>query len=272
MAARKTNRVLSKSPGGSREYIAVIGTPEWLGSESGAAEMLRELGADVRTLDARADPAHLIEARDEDLGIRPRAAVFEALDPSDRTAAVRRKLQRQFVCERVRTLLVVTPRQIARVDRAAGFDDFVVMPCSSVELYARVQALAWRPTGAPSEQVFRTGDLTVDPTAREARVAGNPVALTKKEFALLLELCEQRGRAPSRQALLGKVWGKRYAGGPRTVDIHVRRLRAKLGSSFELDTLRAWGYRLRIGLMQEGERPSAPPSATKPAAGPRHSH
>src|SRR5262249_36064423 len=121
MAGRKTNRVLSKGPGGSREYIAVIGTPEWLASESAAAERLRELGADVRTLDARADPAHLVEARDEDLGIRPRAAVFEALDPPDRTAAVRRKLQRQFVFERVRTLLVVTPRQIARVDRASGF-------------------------------------------------------------------------------------------------------------------------------------------------------
>jgi DNA-binding response OmpR family regulator len=75
---------------------------------------------------------------------------------------------------------------------------------------------------------------------------GQAVALTAKEFALLVYLCERRGKVLSRDHLLARVWGNRYDGGPRTVDIHVRRLRAKLGDALPLETLRGSGYKLRM--------------------------
>jgi len=72
-----------------------------------------------------------------------------------------------------------------------------------------------------------------------------PVTLTAKEFSLLAFLAGHRGRVFTREALLARVWGARYDGGPRTVDIHVRRLRAKLGAALPLETLRGSGYKLR---------------------------
>ena len=83
---------------------------------------------------------------------------------------------------------------------------------------------------------------------------GRPISLTAKEFALLAFLCERRGKALSREQLLAKVWGTRYEGGPRTVDIHVRRLRAKLGEEFPLETLRGAGYKLRAPSEPESGR------------------
>ena len=80
---------------------------------------------------------------------------------------------------------------------------------------------------------------------------GRPIALTAKEFALLAYLCERRGKVLSREHLLARVWGNRYEGGPRTVDIHVRRLRAKLGDALPLETLRGSGYKLRAPDLEE---------------------
>ena len=71
------------------------------------------------------------------------------------------------------------------------------------------------------------------------------MTLTAKEFSLLAFLAGHRGRVFTREALLARVWGARYDGGPRTVDIHVRRLRAKLGAALPLETLRGSGYKLR---------------------------
>ena len=86
----------------------------------------------------------------------------------------------------------------------------------------------------------------VDKAGHEVIVDGRRVPLTAKEFALLAYLCERRGKVLSREHLLARVWGNRYEGGPRTVDIHVRRLRAKLGDALPLETLRGAGYKLRV--------------------------
>ena len=86
----------------------------------------------------------------------------------------------------------------------------------------------------------------VDQASHEVTKGGQPIALTAKEFALLVYLCERRGKVLSRDHLLARVWGNRYDGGPRTVDIHVRRLRAKLGDALPLETLRGSGYKLRM--------------------------
>ena len=92
---------------------------------------------------------------------------------------------------------------------------------------------------------MKIGGIVIDKAGHEVAVDGRPAQLTAKEFALLSYLCERRGKVLSREHLLSRVWGSRYEGGPRTVDIHVRRLRAKLGAALPLETLRGSGYKLR---------------------------
>ncbi|MGC4091206.1 MAG: winged helix-turn-helix domain-containing protein [Polyangiaceae bacterium] len=86
--------------------------------------------------------------------------------------------------------------------------------------------------------------LRVDKNAHEVSVSERAVGLTAKEFALLAYFVDHRGQAVSRSQLLEAVWGRSYSGSQRTVDIHVRRLRTKLGAAFDLVTLRGVGYRL----------------------------
>jgi DNA-binding winged helix-turn-helix (wHTH) protein len=246
-----------------RNYIAVIGSPASLRKKNGVAARLRQLGAEVRTLDLRSDPVHLVEAADDELGVRPRAAVFESLEAPDLAVDARRALRRHPVFDTVGTLLVIDEQHVARFNRASGFDDFVVVPFSAMELYVRIRALGLGGTETSHESSYRLGNITVDLPAREVRKSGRPVALTSKEFALLVRLCEQGGRAVSRVRLLEGVWGERYVGSRRTVDIHVRRLRAKLGPALELETVRGWGYRLRMPAAED----ASPSSRRKPRRG-----
>lgn len=97
--------------------------------------------------------------------------------------------------------------------------------------------------------------LVVNLRAHEVRVDGRPIRLTLREFALLAYLWEHRGQVLSRPQLLSDVWGDSYTGGPRTVDIHVRRLRIKLGRALPLVTLRRVGYALRSDPEQQSRKP-----------------
>jgi DNA-binding response OmpR family regulator len=162
------------------------------------------------------------------------------------------------VCRAVRRtsevpVIMLTARD-SEVDRVLGLemgaDDYVVKPFSARELMARVKALLRRATvTARADQdrrpvVFVLGELEVDGGRREARVGGNPVALATREFDLLAYLAANRGLALSRRQLIDGVWGADWVGDERTVDVHVRQLRRKLGDSFGLATVWGVGYRL----------------------------
>ncbi len=224
-------------------FIAVVGHGPLLEREEGAAACLRQLGSEVRAVDLWEDPATLFREGEAD---RVRAVIVEALDRPDLAAAALRALRREPRLESTPSLLAVVSGQVARVDPAAGFDDFVLAPYVPAELYMRIRYLEWRRSEFTNDERLKIGGLVIDRSAREVHVDGRPVTLTAKEFSLLAYLGENRGRVKSREQLLARVWGASYEGGPRTVDIHVRRLRAKLGPVFALQTVRGAGYKLPL--------------------------
>ena len=146
-------------------------------------------------------------------------------------------------------VLVLTGRS-GEADRVRGFargaDDYMVKPFSYGELLARVRALLRRAAGRPLRGLMRVGDLTIDPMTRAVRLAGRPVALSAKEFALLLALAGDPVRVYAKNDLLRDVWGYLSIGTTRTLDAHACRLRKKLagtGRPFVIN-VRGVGYRL----------------------------
>ena len=155
------------------------------------------------------------------------------------------------VCRQMRTrssvpIVMLTARD-EEPDRVAGLevgaDDYVTKPFSPRELAARVKAVLRRSKPNPAAETLELGDLLVDTLAREVTVAGEPVELTAKEFDLLVYLLENVGIVVSRDQLLDRVWGMSYAGGTRTVDVHVAQLRRKLGRPDAIRTSRGSGYK-----------------------------
>jgi DNA-binding response OmpR family regulator len=156
------------------------------------------------------------------------------------------------VCRRLRTesdvpVLVLTARG-DEDDRVTGFaygaDDYVTKPFSPRELVARVQAIVRRSRGGGPVGTVAIGGTEVDLARHEVRRDGRVVALAPREFALLAALVEHRGQVLSRRQLLDLAWGYDYLGDERTVDVHVRQLRRKLGPDLPLATVVGAGYRL----------------------------
>ena len=129
-----------------------------------------------------------------------------------------------------------------------GADDYLAKPFNPRELLARIRAILRRAgagSGTRSEPVAtEIGSIVVDAGRREVRCAGNVVPLTTREFDLLAYLVANRGLAMSRRQLLDGVWGEGWYGDERTVDVHVRQLRKKLGDELPLTTVWGVGYRL----------------------------
>lgn len=157
-------------------------------------------------------------------------------------------------------LLVVTEGGLAAVTADWGVDDVLLDTAGPAEVEARLRLAMGRQqiTMDDSPMEIRTGDLSVDEATYSAKLKGRVLDLTFKEFELLKYLAQHPGRVFTRAQLLQEVWGYDYFGGTRTVDVHVRRLRAKLGPEHEslIGTVRNVGY--RFVLPEKPEKPEKP--------------
>ena len=126
-----------------------------------------------------------------------------------------------------------------------GADDYLAKPFGMMEMISRIRAVLRRTAPATKAQILRLGKLELDPACHTVTVAGEPVILTLKEFALLQLFLSAPGKAFSREQLLEHIWGTDYMGESRTVDVHIGTLRTKLGICGEyIRTLRGVGYRM----------------------------
>lgn len=143
-------------------------------------------------------------------------------------------------------LLIVDTRQLAELElREDLFDDFTLARAMPEEIEARLGHLLWRTGRGKRHDVIAYGPLALNLETYQAVVAGRPLDLTFMEYELLRFLAAHPGKVFTREVLLSRVWGYEYFGGARTVDVHIRRLRAKLGEEHAhlIETVRSVGYR-----------------------------
>lgn len=143
--------------------------------------------------------------------------------------------------------IIMLTARAAEMDKVAGLeqgaDDYITKPFGLMELQARVKAVLRRAHSAPAEAVLHDRDLEIDPAAREVRRGGESVELTYKEFELLRLLVSRRGTVLTRDEILAHVWGYEFSGETRTVDMHIKALRRKLGDGY-ITTVRGVGYKV----------------------------
>ncbi len=217
------------------------------------AAYLKNAGFNVKTTASGNEALRIVESEKPDL------VVLDLMLPD---------LDGVEVCKRVRQssdlpVLMLTARD-EDVDKIIGLevgaDDYMTKPFNPRELVARVRAILRRATTASGERenaVIRHGELTIDAGRREAKVGDTEVQLAPKEFDLLWELLDHRGLVLTRDQLLERVWGYTFAGDTRTVDVHVRQLRRKLGDASPIVTVWGVGYKVSPAPSSARETPAA---------------
>jgi DNA-binding response OmpR family regulator len=196
---------------------------------SSLLHQVRTAGPEVTALlDVRTHDVVMIDARNNVVAARNMCRLLEKTRPD------------------VPVIAVLTEDELVAVTREWVVDDILLSDVSPAEVEARLRLLRARADRSLRRAgALRLGELVIDEAAYAARLRGRPLALAYKEFELLRYLAQHAGQVFSRAQLLQEVWGYDYFGGPRTVDVHVRRLRAKLGAEHEqmIGTVRNVGYK-----------------------------
>ncbi|MFL5581350.1 MAG: response regulator [Gemmatimonadaceae bacterium] len=234
---------VSALPGTGERVLVVDDEPDLVAL---GAYHLAKGGYRVSTAASGTDALHV--ARHE----RPALVVLDLMLPGVSGFEVLEALRADEGTREIAVLLLTARKE--EEDRIRGLslgaDDYLVKPFSPQELVLRVGAILRRLAagGAPAGDVIAIGPIAIDRAAHRVSVGGAEVELTPTEYRLLLTLAERRGRVQARGHLLETVWEAAPDIQTRTVDMHVQRLRAKLGSAGDLvETVRGFGYRIRAG-------------------------
>lgn len=175
----------------------------------------------------------------------PALILLDLMLPNMSGIEICRRLRREPATRR--TPIIMLTARSSEAERVAGLDlgadDYITKPFSVRELMARVRAVLRR-TDENTEPGYEDERLRIDYANMRVTCEGANIELTRKEFALLSTLARSAGRVATRQRLLDDVWGQQYYGDPRTLDVHIRRLRAKLGACEDsIETVVGVGYR-----------------------------
>lgn len=180
-------------------------------------------------------------------GPQPALVLLDIMLPEEDGLSILQKLRASAATKRLPVIMLTAKN--TEYDRVVGLDsgadDFISKPFGMMELVARVRAVLRRTEQKQETEDYRVGDLFVSPQRHVVRVAGEEVALTNKEFELLCLLLEHQGIAMTRDAIMDGVWGQEFSRENRTLDVHVRTLRTKLGPvGHYIETVRGVGYKI----------------------------
>ena len=175
----------------------------------------------------------------------PSLVLLDIMLPEEDGISVLKKLRNEPRTSRVPVIMLTAKSteydKVLGLD--AGADDYVAKPFGIMELLSRIRALLRRTERM--EPTYRVGCLSVDPSRHTVTVEGQEVVLTQKEFEVLCLLLRSSGQVVSRDKLIEEVWGYAFAGETRTVDVHIRTLRQKLGAAGRyVETVRGYGYKM----------------------------
>jgi two-component system phosphate regulon response regulator PhoB len=177
---------------------------------------------------------------------RPDLVILDLMLPGMDGLSVCKRMQREASMAEIPVIMLTAKGE--EVDRIVGLElgaaDYIVKPFSLREVALRVRAVLRRGGAREKPSVTRCGPITVDSLRHTVTVDGNEVVLTVTEFRLLENLLQNQGKVRDREQILTAVWGHSFEGYSRTVDTHIRRLRAKLGNGADMiETIRGIGYR-----------------------------
>ena len=176
----------------------------------------------------------------------PTLVLLDIMIPGDDGLAILKKMRNEKRTAQIPIIMVTAKGtefdKIIGLD--SGADDYITKPFGMMELIARVKAVLRRaPAQVEEKHILTAGNVTIDTKKHTVTVDGENVTLTFKEFQLLRYLMENKGIVMSRDRLLESIWGDDYAGGTRTVDVHIQTLRGKLNSHI-IETVRGVGYKI----------------------------
>ncbi|MCI6653490.1 MAG: response regulator transcription factor [Ruminococcus sp.] len=202
---------------------------------------LKNSGFDVKGFDR---PSEFWSAMKEQL---PSLILLDIMLPEEDGLSILRKIRKNSDTLNIPVIMVTA--KDAEYDKVIGLDsgadDYMTKPFSMLELVSRIRALLRRTSKPKEPDVITIGKLSVNPEKHIVTANGKNVVLTYKEYHLLLLLMQNKGVVFSREKLLNKIWGYEFDGENRTVDVHIRSLRTKLGECGNMiETIRGFGYKI----------------------------
>lgn len=176
----------------------------------------------------------------------PQLILLDVMLPEEDGISVLKKLRRDIKTEK--TPIIMLTAKSSEYDKVTGLDngadDYITKPFGTMELISRIKAVLRR-TSADKSAELRIGDIVMDTEKHTVIADGQNVILTLKEYSILRLLSENKGKVFTRDSLLSKIWGYDYDGENRTVDVHIKSLRTKLGKCGDkIETVRGVGYKI----------------------------